>query len=148
MSLSYLTVHSMADRASPLNVHSDTLPQVCADCFCKFFPYLHSMPFRLRVPFSQAVFIRFIYRDREVGYDAAVFRLSYDGVSAKPTRHVDSIESASSREFAFPLCRAALRSDGERRPTCFRVRDVTGCVTGVRRKLPPFRRKPLTSLVK
>jgi hypothetical protein len=108
--LPVLSVDSMADRASPLNVHSDTLPQVCADCFCKFFPYLHSMPFRLRVPFSQAVFIRFIYGDQEVG-DAAVFRLSYDGVSTKPTRHVDSIESASSREFAFPLCRAALRSD-------------------------------------
>jgi hypothetical protein len=118
--LPVLSIDPTADHASPLNVHSDTLPQVCADCFCKFFPYLHSMPFRLRVPFSQAVFIRFIYRDREVGYDAAVFRLSYDGVSAKPTRHVDSIESASSREFAFPLCRAALRSDGERQPACFR----------------------------
>ena len=61
------------------------------------------MPLRLLVPFPQEIFVRFIYSDREVAYDAAVLRVSYRRISAKPPRYVDSIESAPSRDFGNPL---------------------------------------------
>jgi hypothetical protein len=48
------------------------------------------MPFRPLVPFPQEIFVRFIYSDREVGYDAAVVRVSYRRISAKTPRYVDS----------------------------------------------------------
>ena len=61
------------------------------------------MPFRLLVPFPREIFVSFIYSNREVGCDAAVFRVSDRRISAKPPRFVDSIESAPSREFGNPL---------------------------------------------
>ena len=97
----------MADSASPLYVHPHTLLQVRADRFCKFFPYLHAMPYSLLVPFPQEVFVGFIHRDREVGYDVAVLGLSYHGMSAKPSRHGHFVELALPCEPHLALCRTA-----------------------------------------
>jgi hypothetical protein len=101
--LPILSVGAIADGASPRDVHSHIPPLIRTNRLCKSFTHLHAMPLRLLVPFPQGISVRFIYSDREVGYDAAVLRVSYRRISAKTPRYVDSIESAPSPVFGHLL---------------------------------------------
>ena len=107
------------------------------------------MPFRLLVPFSQEVFIRFTYRDREIGHDAAVFGASYDGISTRLPGHVTRLSPLRPPNLSIRCdVLTAEWAAGFGAPAACGVRTAAGCVPAVRLKPPLLGRKPLTSLAK